>query len=465
MAGPGREGAAGHGSAQPRPGTGAGRFGRMFPCLPRRDAGPDALEELVGALDALKDTSLESDRIPAGYTYLGQFIDHDITFDATSRLDQLNDPPALVNFRTPRLDLDSLYGSGQADQPFLYDWRGDASQRGVKLLVGRNPPDAGYAPADLPRNDQGRALTGDARNDENLIVSQLHLLFIRFHNKVVDELLAGDQRPAAEEAFGEAQRIVRWHYQWIVTHDFLTKIVDAELAASVLARAAPVTEIPVEFSAAAYRFGHSMVRNDYILNDSHVDVPTFPQDPAEPGPHLGGLRRLPEDLVIEWRRFFRTTGTRMRSMQIDTSLAGALFRLPQNGAPLAAPQLAALNLRRGRALGLPAGDAVASAMGAAALSDEQLLPRSMRLSDGAREALLRAPPLWYYVLREAEVVQKGRRLGPVGGRIVAEVLVGLLAADPDSYLRTDPSWKPEPALARDGDFTMLDLVDYTLGHP
>jgi hypothetical protein len=281
-------------------------------------------------------------------------------------------------------------------------------------------------------------------------------------------VLEREPRPTAEAAFAEAQRIVRRHYEWIATHDFLARIVGEELAAAVLARAAPVTAIPVEFSGAAYRFGHSMVRSDYILNDraQGASVPLFAQDAADPGLHLGGFRPLPEDLVIEWRRFFGTTHPRMRSMPIDTSLAGALFRLPQeDGATLASPQLAALNLRRGRALGLPAGDAVAAALGETALSDDELLPPTMKLSDGVRKALLRAPPLWYYVLREAEVRGKHGQLGPVGGRIVAEVLVGLLAADPDSYLRQDPAWTPEPPLARDGDFTMVDLLNYTLGQP
>jgi hypothetical protein len=472
---PATEGAARHGIAVPvgqdlLPGSGSGRFGRMFPALPAGDPGPEALDELLAALRRLAGTS-DQNEVPAGYTYLGQFIDHDITFDPTSRLNHDNDPRALVNFRTPRFDLDSLYGSGPADQPFLYDWRGDVSHRGAKLLVGRNPPDEGFALVDLPRNDQGRALTGDARNDENLIISQLHLLFVRFHNKIVDRVLQGDRRLQAGEVFERAQRLVRWHYQWIVTHDFLLHVVGPERARAVLQRASPTIDIPVEFSGAAYRFGHSMVRDDYILNDivpgdGIINVPTFPLDPAKPGRHLGGFRRLPSSLVIEWPRFFDPHHRpRMRSMLIDTSLAKPLFHLPQDGAALASPELAALNLRRGVALGLPAGNDVARAMGVTPLDGDELLPPDdIDLSTKAREALLRAPPLWYYVLREAEVLEGGKRLGPVGGQIVAEVLVGLLANDPNSYLRQAPGWTPELARNGDGEFTMLELVDFALGH-
>jgi hypothetical protein len=340
------------------------------------------------------------------------------------------------------------------------------------LLIGGNPPDEGFALVDLPRNDQGRALTGDPRNDENLIISQLHLLFIRFHNKIVDRVLRDDRQLPAQEVFEQAQRLVRWHYQWIVTHDFLFTIVGRQRARAVLDRAAPIVDVPVEFSGAAYRFGHSMVRDDYILNDhvptdGPINVPTFPLDPANPGRHLGGFRRLPSSLVIEWPRFFDGHHTpRMRSMLIDKSLAKPLFHLPQDGAALASPELAALNLRRGVALGLPAGNDVARAMGLKPLEGDELLPsEDMQLSTEAREALLRAPPLWYYVLREAEVRENGARLGPVGGRIVAEVLVGLLANDPNSYLRQSPAWAPELPLNKDGEFTMLELVNFTLGHP
>lgn len=446
----------------------------MFPSLPRLDPGSDAIEKLATTMLRAGDEPAPNLCIPSGYTYFAQFVDHDITFDPTSQLQRDNDPHALVDFRTPRFDLDSLYGSGPADQPFLYDWS-SASDPGVKLLVGRNPRRKGLAARDLPRNQQGRALVGDARNDENLIVSQLHLLFIGFHNRVVDHVRRRSPRLRGAQLLEEAQRIVRWHYQWIVTHDFLRRIVGAEMADRVFApgvgSAGPTVErrfytwphepyMPVEFSGAAYRFGHSIVREDYILNDAlRTGVPIL-LPPGERGAHLGGFRRLPASLTIEWKHFFKTTSTppAMRSMLIDTSLAKALSRLPPDGAALTR-----LNLQRGRALGLPAGRDVAHAMGEVPLTAKTLglepLPRG--IDHETRHALLRATPLWYYVLCEAKARAKGKHLGPVGGRIVAEVLVGLLEGDPHSYLRQWPTWKPELRRADHDTFTMADLVRFT----
>jgi hypothetical protein len=449
----------------------------MFPSLPRHDPGPDAIEKLATTMLRAPDEPAPNLHIPSGYTYFAQFVDHDITFDPTSQLQRDNDPNALVDFRTPRFDLDSLYGSGPADQPFLYDWS-SGSDPGVKLLVGRNPPRKGLAARDLPRNQQGRALIGDARNDENLIVSQLHLLFIGFHNRVVDHVRRSRRpRPRGAQLLEEAQRIVRWHYQWIVTHDFLRRIVGDEMADNVFApgvgSAAPTVErrfytwphepfMPVEFSGAAYRFGHSIVREDYILNEAYgvlIGVPIL-RPPGERGAHLGGFRRLPASLTIEWKRFFKTTSTppEMRSMLIDTNLAKALSRLPPDGAALTR-----LNLQRGRALGLPAGRDVAHAMGEVPLTTKELglEPLPQGIDDETRQALLRATPLWYYVLCEAKARADGVHLGPVGGRIVAEVLVGLLEGDPNSYLRQWPTWKPELRRADHDTFTMADVVRFT----
>jgi hypothetical protein len=469
-----RVGLARHGRPAPRgqvalPGARGGRFGRMFAFLPEGNLEHDTLARLIRLVTRQAGTSTENYRIPAGYTYFGQFVDHDVTFDPTSSLQRHNDPNALVDFRTPRLDLDSLYGSGPVDQPFLYDWK-TPSHRGVKLLVGRERPNRTVAAEDLPRNEDGRALIGDARNDENLIISQLHLLFIRFHNKVVDHLLDDRRKLGSTELFEEAQRTVRWHYQWIVAHDFLPRIVRSYEATPGSSDAWPLVRsrrfftwrdrpfMPVEFSGAAYRFGHSMVREDYAINDAQPNVPILhPNAPG--GPTLRGFRRLPAELKIEWKHFFRTTRATppQKGMRIDPSLVAALADLPPDGA-----SLTSLNLRRGQALGLPAGRDVAHAMGLTPLSDDDLLePLHARLDVDTRDALLRATPLWYYVLCEARARGGGGlRLGPVGGRIVAEVLLGLLEGDPQSYLRQWPEWRPELPARVAGSFTMADLVSF-----
>jgi hypothetical protein len=489
---PAVEGAARHGFAAPRglgaaPSSRGGRFGRLFGALAPCDPGDDAIAALADRLEIAQNNPINDNTlIPAGFTYLSQFIDHDITFDPTSRLQRDNDPHALVNFRTPCFDLDSVYGSGPADQPFLYDWCCE-KHPGVKLLVGHNPRDSRLlAPIDLPRNEQGRALVADGRNDENLIVSQLHLLFIQFHNKVVDWVAPKKPWLTCNELFDEARRIVRWHYQWIVMHDFLDTIVGKDMASAVrpsLALGNGVTTfvsnrriyrvqrdpaMPVEFSGAAFRYGHSMVRSTYKLRiDTVPEVPILPAKGEEDKLHLGGFRPLRDGLRIDWRRFFGGAQP-VHARNIDHVLTPALFSLPPDGA-----QLARLNLQRGRALGLPSGSDVARAMGVKQLSPEKLFPPISDefrtefwppdVSPREREAVLRSPPLWFYLLREARTSPDGwQRLGPIAGRIVAEVLVGLLECDPQSYLRQAPMWTPELAAGNARAFTMRDLVEFTV---
>jgi hypothetical protein len=444
----------------------------MFPRLRPAKLSNAAIDALVTSMEDRRGPDNPS--IPAGYTYLAQFVDHDITFDPLSKLRGRSLLRELANFRTPRFDLDSVYGSGPKDQPFLYDWSSERDP-GVKLLVGASSGE-GSITADLPRNQQGRALIGDARNDENLIVAQLHLLFIRFHNKVVDHARAAERALGSDALFEKAQTLVRWHYQWIVVHDLLRKVVGGQMAAAAHARrdfykprGGPF--IPIEFSAAAYRFGHSMVRNDYAPNGRlGRPVPIFAvsDNPGELD-HLGGFRRLPVRLAIDWAFFYELTDgdaaspeRPQHSRMIDTALATRLFKLPASVSGKR-EALARLNLLRGRALGLPSGAAVARAMHLDPLGEQQLLLD--RLSPDVRKELLRAPPLWYYVLCEAqsELGQEGRHLGPVAGRIVAEVLVGLLEADPSSYLHAKAPWKPTLPGAACGDFTMPDLVRFALG--
>jgi len=443
---------------------GRGRYGRMFR-LPVADLGPKTVDALVDMLSVVGGDF--NPDIPAGYTYLGQFVDHDITFDPMSKLGEPNNPEMLVDFRTPRLDLDSLYGSGPRDQPFLYDWS-PRDHPGAKLLVGSSAGD-GEVVYDLPRNDQGRALTGDGRNDENLIVSQLHLLFTRFHNKVVDLVRAQHPGWGPMTLFEQARHCVRWHYQWIVMHDFLIRIVGEEMAVEAAAKRryyrsdnAPV--IPVEFSGAAYRFGHSMVRPTYALNSrTHPEVPIFDRNRRGEPDHLEGFRRLPVNLAIDWAFFFdvSTGHAPQPSRAIDTFFGNGLFHLPSNVA--SQPHLPRLNLLRGKALGLPSGSDVDRRMHGNTLTGGQLLLD--RLPAHVRGAVHRAPPLWYYILCEAqsEFYADRRHLGRVGGRIVAEVLAGLLDADPTSYVNQQPAWKPTLPRACDRDFTMADLIRFTLG--
>src|SRR5215510_12964479 len=290
-----------------------GKFGRMFRALRPATFGSTVEESEQNLLrlgeamsadfDAPKDgKDDEESGIPALYTYLGQFIDHDLTFDPASSLQKQNDPDALVDFRTPRFDLDCVYGRGPDDQPYLYDGHNH-------FLLG-DPLSGGGDPGarDLARNQATprRALIGDPRNDENVIVSQLHGLFLRFHNRLVQE---NPQSP-----FAEIQRLVRFHYQFVVVNDFLPRIIHSSVIGALKSHGRYDRDklqffrwkndpfMPVEFSVAAYRLGHSMVRPGYRLNDN-VLKPIFPV-PSQGLPEgLTGFRAMNPVWGIDWGRF------------------------------------------------------------------------------------------------------------------------------------------------------------------
>lgn len=440
-----------------------GRFGRLFqgldsahdPTSPEDEAALRTIADSMRETD--QDSSSDNPAIPSGYTYLGQFVDHDLTFDPTSTLQRRNDEEGLINFRTPRFDLDSIYGSGPVDEPFQYD---QTLHGGLGLLL-----DARGAGFDMPRNRQDVALIGDPRNDENGIVSQLHVAFLALHNRLLD-LVAREEGLSGQALFDRAQRLAQWHYQWVVVHDFLRRIIGQEMHQRLLTEEAEPgggtrevlhlrfyrhkrnPYLPVEFSVAAYRYGHSQVRDRYSINRS------FNRRVFDPnGDDFRGFQPLRPGWHASWPFFFEIDGQPPQpSRAIDTRLASTLFEL-QGDAPSDANNLALLNLRRGAALGLPSGQAVAEKLKVEALADAELAP-----------AAAGRVPLWFYVLREAEVVNHGRHLGPVGGRIVGETLLGLLRADPQSYYAIEPTWQPTlPAKSGSArDFDMMDLLQFAV---
>jgi Animal haem peroxidase len=454
---------------QPLSPTFEGRFGRLFRRLPPAPTYTDQqLTELAesmredpggstGAWGSAECATRRGDnpRIPAAYTYFGQFVDHDITFDPVSLLDRINDPDALTNFRTPRFDLDSLYGSGPADEPFQYD-----QQQANRLLIAT----IGAGEADLPRNDQEVALIGDPRNDENTIVSQLQVVFVKAHNKLAAEVDADPGVPA-EQRFVETQRRLRWHYQWIVVRDFLPLICgeaavdrrflkdeDPPKIKNRYYRARKNAYMPIEFSVAAFRFGHSQVRAAYNLNNVVVNRPIFaPGDQVGPLDDLRGGKALPGQWQIDWSHFLPFGGASLQpSRLIDGHLTPALFDLPRF--PADQPQsLAFRNLRRGQALQLPSGQDVARHL------------KAPRVFSGTELGTTLDPtPLWFYILKESEIEEgtNGQHLGFVGAEIVTEVLLGLLEFDPQSYFHVQPDWTPTLPAQEPGKFTLSDLVRY-----
>lgn len=387
-----------------------------------------------------------SSNIPAGYTYFGQFVDHDITFDPTPLMMRRADPNALLNFRTPRLDLDNVYGRGPDDQPYLYD-QDDKAKLAVGAVAGR--PDL----PDLPRFGN-RALIGDMRNDENTMVSQLQTAFLLAHNTLVQR--ARDVEPGASttHVFERARTTLRWLYQYIVWTDFLPRFVIDEVHDCAM-RLEEVCGgrkkwvcglddiyswkkqpfMPVEFSVAAYRFGHSMVRNAYQTNLPERGfgnfAPIFDNAGAADPDDLRGFRPMKPENCIQWDWFLpMTTSTGpfpQMARKIDTKLSNALSFLHE--APVAgAPEnvLAFRNLKRGLLMDLPSGTAVA----------RKFCVNPLTLQEGEPDAL------WYYILREGQG-NGGNTMGRVGSIIVCAVFAGLLKGDPNSWFNQDPCWTPD----------------------
>ena len=505
--------------------AGEGRFGYMFPSAP----GPgrpiaSAVLDLLG--DGMIDQGArpDIDAIAPVFTYFGQFIDHDITANTDREIPGVGgqlviDQPtlnpvqrdlvvaAVTNLRNATLRLDSLYGDGPTPTGLEAAMRDGARMRLGELSPGPNfhtpvkPPNDGLA--DLPRvgtlvkagvinaadvpaallsggtaAESRKALIGDSRNDENLVVAQFHVAFLRFHNAVVDAQGAGDT-PAA---FADAQKLVRHVYQWLVINAYLPAVADKAVVDAVVAGAAPIygkfydslknqiapgeLPMPLEFSVAAFRYGHSLIRARYDYNQNFTGsaAATFEQlfqftgnDAVAPiGGPIAAAPTLPNNWPIDWNRFLGRSGDPpfRFARAIDTALAPPLSDMVNQGAGVFR-HLAKRNLRRGWIMNIPSAQSVAKAMTAAGHPPARVLTEA-EIMEGAiassalpadeKATLAQATPLWFYVLKEAEKVNDGRRLGPIGSRLVAETLVGLVVNDPQSYWHLDVgggAWKPK----------------------
>ncbi|GIH08836.1 ovoperoxidase [Rhizocola hellebori] len=478
------------------------RFGRMFPNLPSfmTTTQPnfqrvvDALTDIsqfggfLDAKDPLGRGPIELITDPAanvnnpnnpthtaGTTFLGQFLDHDMTFDAASRLTVPTEPLTSVNTRTPALDLDTLYGFGPTASPQLYSTTDRA-----KLRI-----ESGGKFEDVPRMANGTAIIGDPRNDENVVISGLQAAFIKFHNRVVDQVRSQNPGGSPDAIFQQARTIVTHHYQWIIVHEFLPQIIGQDRVNQFLAQRRFYTPpsgqhyIPVEFQGAAYRFGHSMVRPSYRVNlaGNNNGGAFFAMifDPAGEGQadpvDMRGGRRAPRRF-IGWQTFFdfgpqftdpgATTPAVKPNKRIDSKISTPLFRLPLSAIasgdqPISLPQR---NLLRHITWQIPSGQAIAQAAGLPFLGAANFTEFR-----GYNVGLDSNTPLWYYVLKEAELMEQGLRLGPVGSLIVGEVFIGLLQLAPGSYLRDNPGFRPTLPSRVAGNFTMVDLLTYAQVDP
>jgi Animal haem peroxidase len=420
------------------------RYSRLFPELSPSIDDNEALLALAitgGVCDGGEDCG-DAAETAAGWPMFGQYVAHDITADR-SPIAATADPGLIVNSRVPRANLESLYGDGQIGSPYLF--RVDDPDL---LLLGVN--DRGEE-RDLPRNQQGIALIGDPRNDVHLFVSQLQVAMIGVHNRLVEQ--ARRDGVGAADVFATARRQTAWHHQWVILHDFLPRVVDPALAAEVRTegprfyRAGADPKIPFEFADAAFRYGHGQVRNEFVVNAGSGERRFFPD--------LLGFRPVPAELVVDWRLLFDVPGEppAQRAKKIDGTLAHALIELPTavtgEVETDAYRSLAGRDLQRGNAYGLPSGEDVARAMGEEPLGIEE--------NPVAAAGDLTGTPLWLYLMLESAARADGERLGPVGGRIVAEVLTGLIDADPTSYRAVDPDWSPTLP-ARGARFGLTDLL-------
>jgi Animal haem peroxidase len=423
-----------------------GRYMRLFPELPALAIEPGLLRAIGragGACDATNGGAFEARAIAAGRPVFGQYVAHDLSADRSPVTH--HDAMALLrNARSARLDLEVLYGKGPVDSPYLYR-RVDPA----RLLLGRG--ESGQED-DLPRNPEGVALAGDPRQDGHVLVSQMHVAMIRAHNRLVDRLRA-DGVPDAD-LFGEARRALAWHYQWVVLHDYLPETIGRERAARLLEsgpghfRPEGPGQLPLEFADAAYRFGHSQIRDCYQLQ---------PGGPAlRLVPDLIGFRPAPAGHVVHWPLLLDVPGRppAQRARAIDGRLPGSLIHLPARitGAVDDADHasLALRDLLRGTATGLPSGEAVARQAGEVPLAREETGLAALGWPGET--------PLWYYILREAAVREEGERLGPVGSLIVGEVLLGVIDSDPSSQRSVDPGWRPSLPSRQPGQFTLTDLL-------
>jgi len=482
------------------------RHGRM---LPRGNSNGVKYQGLIDlGLEMHKDTAdpkndpAADSNLPAGYTYLGQFITHDITFDKTVNIaDGELDAKQIRQGRTPSLELDSLYGMGPLSASGRHLYENDC----LHFKIGKTTPTlVGNAqveyPNDLPRDTSNpanprKALIAEPRNDRNLALAQTHLAFLKFHNAVVNHL--ADDGLLGRELFEAARKKVIQHYQCIVLEDYLPRILDdstlTTVRKDVLANGAKrITYskesslfLPVEFSFAAFRFGHSLVRDKYEWNRVfETPAPNAPNNGVHrmdgarlhqlftltgANGNLGGAKTLPTNWAIDWTRFYdfsefkgiRNNPKSNRARKINTTLSIGLKGIPGFPAdiPIESRSVAVLDLQMGAMLSLPTGQEAAIKFKLEPLQEEQI-------AEGPHQKILeeygfhQKTPLWYYIMKEAEIENNGERLGQVGSRIVAETIFGLIKSSEYSILK-DPNWKPDLGRDKDNTFGMADLLVFT----
>lgn len=514
----------------------------LLPAGGRTEQTIKGLRKLAAAMiaeevpDSMADPAENNSSIPTVYTYWGQFIDHDVTLTGTDDDDMeliiTNDnfsplsvsiiEDTFFNRRRPKFDLDSVYGDGpvsdsQAIKNGMYE------DDRIKLRVGRNSNGPGSLPdpdleknqaspkRDLPRGtvpEQGprQAAIGDHRNDENTIVAQFHLAFLKFHNAVVDWLSENDS-VAESQLFERARQLTQWHYQWLVINDYLMNIAKQSVVKDILDnepkfykpndRDPDAPYMPLEYSVAAYRFGHTMVRANYDFNlnfgrnedGTEKEVTTLTSKnratfeelfaftagggfkPPDFDDTFEGSDSLPFNWIIQWDRFtdHKSPFPERFARKIDTEIAFPLSDMLNEGNGLSKDtmkkimkNLAQRNLLRGYLFRMPTGQCLADAMGVKRLSEPELTQGKVATkTELKKHGFIERTPLWYYILKESEVREKGESLGEVGSRIVAETIIGLIKVDSGSFMNQGKTrWQPEDGVKLPDGRPIKSIMDF-----
>lgn len=441
-------------------------------------------------------------QLPAVYTYFGQFVNHDMSAPTGGMLVNVAslspagimgslDLPGLfkewraadiepildhfVNEHETPLTLSSLYGDGpDSDDPEVQALYADdrlhfrlAQTIGLSAerfgAITKTPPGLihrNQGAHDIPR-DGTRALIADRRNDSNLILCQLHLALMLLHNKAVDALQPGI--PDRVALFAAARQLVNLHYQWCILNDYLPHLLADGVLATVLADAPRLrtNAVPMEFTTAAFRFGHSMVGESYDFNPNfgfqgRIKAAATLKELFDFTSHAG-MRgqavQLPDHWVADWNRLTRLSPDgATQSERIDLDFSVTMLNLVGEGASLTHGSIFFRNILRGFHRRIPFGQQLASAYKLPVLSDAQIAaalpPKTMVPDDGnlrelARDmGILTHTPAWVYFLAEAQVLSGGERLGPTASHIIAETFVGLLRHNPMSVLNVMGGWHP-----------------------
>ncbi len=412
-------------------------FSRLFPELAPLDVKDNRLWLLSQKMMDYGDSQKEGDSrtISNGLATFGQFLAHDLTFENTSKFKGAQEAGFFQNDRTLNLDLDCVYG--QKTQTFYYD-----AKDTDKLLLGKRFTEGENVWYDLQRNKQCKAIIPDARNDENIIVSRMQVLFIRFHNRMVDHLR---RTSCPTDIFKEARKQVVWHYHWLIIHEYLKKMMDPAVFEDLMENDCRYytrpNALPLEFSGAVFRAGHSQSRGRNRIS-AKVEKGIF---------DLGFFSEMEQ--FVDWRYIFNFGDNKVQyARRIDTNIAREFHNIPFIKTDNRREKsLAFRNLRRGEVYGLPSGEDVARRLGFPPIKVEE----SMKMG-------FPGTPLWFYILREAEIHGKnGEHLGPVGSQIMGECFFTLMRNENLSYLKLHPLWKPQ--LGREkGKFDFVDFICFAL---